>query len=370
MDFLLIASFPESIVSFRGALIRAIVARGNSVGVAAPGLHANSPERRAVESLGAVALDIPLQRTNVNPFRDLFLTWYLFRLLRSHRPLHVLGYTVKPVVYGSIASWIARVPNRFSLITGLGFALTEARSGLVASVVRWLYRLALRHVHKVFFQNRDDEALFRETGLLPGDTPSVVVNGSGIDLAEFKAQPTSTASIRFLMIARLLGDKGVREYVDAAKRLRGEFPDADFQLAGWIDSNPDCILESELAEWIDSGAITFLGRLDDVRESLAGCSVYVLPSYREGTPRTVLEAMSTGRAIITTEVPGCRETVIDGENGFLVEAKSVDSLVDAMRRFLKSPELAKTMGVESRKIAEAKYDVRNVNAIMMDEMGL
>jgi glycosyltransferase involved in cell wall biosynthesis len=172
------------------------------------------------------------------------------------------------------------------------------------------------------------------------------------------------------MISRLLGDKGVREYAEAALRVKEKYPKIEFVLVGWLDENPDSITQSELDKWVNRGVISFLGKLEDVREVIANCSVFVLPSYREGTPRTVLEAMAMGRAIITTDAPGCRETVIDGENGFLVPVKSVDDLEKSILKFIKQPGLAVSMGKRSREIAEVKYDVKKVNDIMLQEMGI
>lgn len=237
-------------------------------------------------------------------------------------------------------------------------------------LVRILYRFALTKAHKVFFQNPDDERLFRELGLMPAAVPSIVVNGSGVDLASFAMSPILKRMPVFLMIGRLIGDKGLREYAEAAKRVKGIHPEARFQLIGWLDTNPDAIAQSELDWWIADGTLEFLGKLDDVRPAIADSTVYVLPSYREGTPRTVLEAMSMGRPIITTDAPGCRETVIDGENGFLVPVKSVDALVEAMLKFIEDPTLAPRMGRRSREIAEEKYDVHKVNAVMLHEMGI
>jgi glycosyltransferase involved in cell wall biosynthesis len=173
-----------------------------------------------------------------------------------------------------------------------------------------------------------------------------------------------------LLIARLLGDKGIREYAQAAQRIRAIHQDVRFSLVGWIDENPDAITQAELDAWTVAGDLVYLGRLEDIRPAIAACSVYVLPSYREGTPRTVLEAMAMGRPIITTDAPGCRETVIDGDNGFLVPVRSVDALVEAMQRFVQDPGLAARMGQRSRQLAEEKYDVHKVNAVMLKEMGL
>jgi glycosyltransferase involved in cell wall biosynthesis len=236
--------------------------------------------------------------------------------------------------------------------------------------VRVLYRFALGRTHKVFFQNADDERLFRKLGLLPAFVPSVVVNGSGVDVASFSSKPLPLGTISFLMIGRLLGDKGVREYAAAARRIKAFHPRARFQLVGWIDTNPDAIGQSELDSWTTDGTLEFLGKLKDVRPAIAASTVYVLPSYREGTPRTVLEAMAMGRPIITTDAPGCRETVIDQQNGFLVPVKSVEALAEAMMKFIEDPSLALRMGRRSREIAEAKYDVHNVNAVMLREMGI
>jgi glycosyltransferase involved in cell wall biosynthesis len=195
-----------------------------------------------------------------------------------------------------------------------------------------------------------------------------------VDLASFTLRPlplgTLTGAVRFLFIGRLLGDKGVREYAQAAHLLKISHPQVQCALVGWIDSNPNAINQAELDGWVADGSIEFLGRLSDVRPAIEACSVYVLPSYREGTPRTVLEAMAMGRAVITTDAPGCRETVVDGDNGFLVPVKTVDALADAMARFINDPDLAFRMGQRGRQLAEDKYDVHKVNAVMLKEMGL
>ena len=368
--FLLLASFPDSIPTFRGELIRALVASGFDVHVAAPGLSTHSAAMAFLSACGCTAHDVPLERNGTNPVADLRLVFALLVLVRRLQPEVMLAYTIKPVVYGVIAGWLACVPRRFALVTGLGYAFTEGRAGPLTQLIRRLYGFALTRTHGVFFQNPDDEALFRSLGLLPEAVPSWVVNGSGVDTAQFAPASLPIGAPAFLMIGRLLGDKGVREYAAAARQLGGEFPDARFQLVGWIDSNPDAITQGELDAWVADGTLDFLGRLADVRPAIAACTVYVLPSYREGTPRTVLEAMAMGRPIITTDAPGCRETVIDGDNGFLVPVQSVDALVDAMLKFIEDPALAPRMGRRSRQIAEDKYDVHKVNAVMLREMGI
>ena len=370
--FLLIASFPDSLIKFRGPLLRALVAKGLDVHVAAPNLEDVPDICTELEARGITLHQISLKRTGTNPFADLTAVAELWGLMRGIRADGVLGYTIKPVIYGSLAAWLASVPNRFSLVTGLGYAFTgnaSGKRGLLRKLIQRLYRFALSKNSKVLFQNPDDEALFRQLGLLPAHVLSCVVNGSGVDVADYALAPL-LGKPSFLLIARLLGDKGVREYAQAARQVKTQYPDTVFRLVGWLDDNPDAIDQQELDEWVSSGTLEFLGKLSDVRPAIAESNVYVLPSYREGTPRTVLEAMAMGRPVITTDAPGCRETVSDGDNGFLVPVKAVDALVAAMIKFIENPELVSKMGQRSRLVAEQKYDVHRVNELMLTEMGI
>lgn len=371
MRLLLVGSFAESLLNFRGVLIDDLLRAGVEVHVAAPGLG-DEALSQALRNRGAIPHDIPLRRTGMNPVADVGAMVGLWRLMRQLHPDVFLGYTIKPVIYGLLAARLVGVRRRCALITGLGYAFQDrpdgAKAHLVSGLARGLYRVALRVAHRVFFQNPDDQALFRTLGILGDQTESTVVNGSGVDVRYFAQAPVPDDGVAFLMIARLLGAKGVREYAQAAMQLRHEFPQASFRLAGWIDGGPDSIGSDEIAAWVAHGHIDYLGKLADVRPALRACSVYVLPSYREGTPRTVLEAMAIGRAVVTTDTPGCRETVIDSWNGYLVPVRSSDALVSAMRRFLRDPSLAREMGARSRQVAEEKYDVRRVNAEMLRGM--
>jgi glycosyltransferase involved in cell wall biosynthesis len=340
--------------------------------VAVPDLDPYSDIATQLNARGVQVHDIPLQRTGMNPLKDLSALSALRKLMRQIRADYVLGYTIKPVIYGSLAAWMAGVTNRFALITGLGYAFTGEATGLrklLRMLIQQLYRFSLSRNRLVFFQNPDDEALFRELSLLKPAISSCVVNGSGVDVAEYMvAVLPETPS--FLLIARLLGDKGVREYAQAAAQVKQRYPGVTFRLVGWIDDNPDAISQAELDGWIAGGTIEFLGKLSDVRPAISDSSVYVLPSYREGTPRTVLEAMAMGRAVITTDAPGCRETVVDGDNGYLVPVQDVSALAAAMIKLVESPARVTAMGARSRQMAEDKYDVHKVNAVMLGEMGL
>lgn len=379
MIFLIIASYPGSILKFRGALIEALQNKGFEIHIAAPEFNNYSEEIEVLKGLGYTLHDIPMQRTGTNPLKDAAAFSSLYLIMRKIRPSHVMGYTIKPVIYGTLAAWAAKIPNRYALITGLGYAFqqveeTDNRSKL-QKLIHGLYKQALSKTSKAFFQNPDDLNLFKHLKLISPATPTAVVNGSGVDVSEYEVAPLPIADdkateLRFLLIARLLGDKGVREYAQAAKRIKANYPQTQFDLVGWIDDNPDSIEQQELDNWIKDGTINFWGKLSDVKPAIAASSIYVLPSYREGTPRTVLEAMAMGRPVITTDAPGCRETVTDGVNGFLVPVKSVDGLVGAMEKFITDPALINTMGQASRKIAEERFDVHAVNNFMLKEMGL
>lgn len=370
--FLLIAGYAGSLLNFRGELIKALIRQRCEVHVAAPDIISDSQAHERLSSLGCVIHDVSLKRTGINPIHDLKTLFNLCYLMLKVRPDFVLAYTIKPVIYGVLAAWIVGVKNRFALITGLGYAFTGDEKGkraFLRSVIQRLYSFSLSRAKLVFFQNPDDEALFRRLQLLDPSNPSCVVNGSGVDVSQFTVVPLP-AKTTFLLIARLLGDKGIREYAQAAKLVKARYPQVVFKLVGWIDDNPDAIRQQELDEWIQAGTLDFLGKLDDVRPAISESSVYVLPSYREGTPRTVLEAMAMGRPVITTDAPGCRETVVDGDNGYLIPVKDVTALTDAMFSLIENPDLSIRMGGKSREIAESKYDVHKVNALMLERMEL
>lgn len=366
---LIVAPFAPSFVPFRGALIAEMVKQGHQVVAAAPGLDSKSEGE--LRHLGASPREIPLENASLNPLAFVRSFRAMRKLIREIRPDVVLGYAIKPVIVTTLVGRAERVGTIVSVITGLGYAFTgglEPKRLLSRTLASLLYRMALKRSDDVIFLNPDDRATFTDLGLVPAGKPSHLLNGEGLDVDFFSPAPLPKRT-SFLMIARLLKDKGIREFAEAAKRLKARHPEVPIALVGFRDSSPDSLPQADLDELIRCG-VDFKGRLDDVRPAIRDCSVYVLPSYREGTPRSVLEAMAMGRAIVTTDVPGCRETVRPGENGFLVPARDADSLHEAMLRFVDDPDLAPAMGSASRRIAEEKYDVDKVNAQLLGYIGL
>jgi glycosyltransferase involved in cell wall biosynthesis len=350
-------------------MIRAMIERGHEV-------HACAPEPAddvlaALSSSGAHLHTVYMERTGMNPAKDLRTVAQLVALLRKVQPDVFFSYTVKPVIYGCIAARIAGVPQISPMITGithafLGETLRERAFGSLAFA---LYKAALGSAHRVFFQNPDDMALFVEKQLLPSPDRAILVNGSGVDIDAFSPTPLPT-SPSFLLIARLIQDKGIREYVEAARQVKRTVPEATFRLVGGFDDKPTSFSQQELDSWVSEGTIEYLGTLTDVRPAITDAAVYVLPSYREGTPNTVLEAAAMGRPVITTDTAGCRETVLDGETGILVPVRDAKALAAAMQRFISEPELVTKMGNKARSFVVEKYDVNKVNAILLKEMQL
>lgn len=369
-NILVLGGLANSLVNFRGALLAEMVRRGHEVISCAA---EDCPEvADELAAMGARYVPLHFKRAGLNPFRDLLLLFRLVKLMLRLRPDIVLAYTIKPVIYGSLACRLTGVQRCYSMITGLGYAFmggVDLRQRLVGKLASLLYRAALVGNAGVFFQNRDDLALFANTGLLRAHLKTRVINGSGVDTDYFRLMPQPVGPVTFLLIARLLKDKGISEYVAAALATMQRYPDTVFRLVGPFDPSPAAIGIDQINAWHRAG-VQYLGEAKDVRPHLAACNVYVLPSYREGTPRTVLEAMATGRPVITTDAPGCRETVTHGDNGFLVPVKDVKALADAMQRFIIHPEWIPRMGQRSREIAEIKYDVRRVNAAILQHMDL
>lgn len=364
----------RSLINFRGPLLQLFQSRGHEVIAAAPDDEAAAEVAETLRRWGIRFVAVPLARGGTNPLRDWASLRNIERLLREITPDVLIAYTVKPVVYGGIAARAVGNIQYFPMITGLGYAFTEGR-GLKRTVLRrtvsQLYRWGLTSARTVIFQNPDDQALFAELGLVRDPVRSVRVFGSGVDQAEFPPQPLPEAPV-FLMLARLVADKGVREYVEAARRVRSSYPEARFLLAGGLDSNPAAITQVEVDAWVGEGVVEYLGPVHPAQPVLARCRYYVLPSfYREGTPRSVLEAMSTGRPIITTDAPGCRETVEHGGNGLLVPPRDSEALAKAMIDLLeRSDDDIVAMAAASRELVRQRFDVHRVNQTILEATGL
>lgn len=381
MKFLLIAGYDASLTNFRLPLMREVMAAGWEVVAAAPAETPRVPAQLA--EAGIRFVPVQLARTGLNPLAD----WRSFRNLRSlcatEKPDVVLSYTIKPVIYGSLAAHAAGVPSVHALITGLGTAFyTEGVKGrLLRGVAESLYRWSLRRCRRVFVQNGEIETLFLERGLAKREQ-LVQVAGSGVDTEHFAAKPLPSGT-RFLYLGRMLRDKGLVELAEAAAELRRTHPEAGCRIVGPADTNPTGIRETDIDGWVSRGWLERFPPCEDVRGHLADCSVYVLPSYHEGMPRSVLEAMSVGRAIITTDTIGCRDTIVvpagnkrdahgilEGENGLLVPTRSSRALAIAMQRLASDRGLVQRMGARSRQIAVERFDVRAVNRTLCHGMGI
>lgn len=372
MKILVLASLAYSLTNFRGTLLSAMVDAGHEVVACAP--DENPEVRDWLTKKGIGFRTVRMARAGMNPFADAATLWDMVSLMRKERPDVVLAYTQKPIIYGGLAARIVGGIRYFAMCSGLGHAFSGdggPRSQVLKKIVSLLYRAAVAKASGVFVFNQDDNDEMRRNGILVPGQVATQVPGSGIDLSRFTHQPLPPGPPKFLMVARLLRDKGPGEFANAAAKVRQKFPEARFQLLGPFDANPSSISKGELDRWQADGLIEYLGETSNVQPFLADCSVFVLPTYyREGLPRTILEAMATGRAIITTETPGCRETVAKDTNGILVPPRDSKALADAMAELAGDVALRERYGNASRRIAEDRFDVHKVNALLLGKMGL
>lgn len=372
-NILIITSYGPSLVNFRFSLIKKMLSKGHKVYVASPINNFSQQMQEKLICIGVKINIVELSSQSLNGFNDLKFIIQIYKIIKNYKPSKIISYTAKPVIYTGLILNFFKSIDYFPMITGLGYFFIERNSikhKFFQFFIIKLYTLAIKNSTKIIFQNNDDRLLFLRFKIIQNKNILEVVNGSGVDLKEY---PFSKLPLKpvFLMISRLLIDKGIREYVGAAKIVRSKFPNTSFQIAGYLDKNPSSISPSELDLWIKNGYIEYLGSIKSAQSALKACKFFVLPSYREGTPRSTLEALSSGRPIITTDTPGCRETVIHGKNGFLIQAKNSDALANAMIELLKKNELeVEKMGKESFHIAKTKYDVKKVNRSIMEIMNL
>jgi glycosyltransferase involved in cell wall biosynthesis len=368
MRILLLTSYSKSIISFRGDLIAKLLREGYSVTVAAPEIDTDI--RDALTQMGAHVIQVDLEKAKMNPFRDVSYVLNVIRLIKATRADLVLTYMAKPNIYGSIAAMVMKTKS-IATINGLGYAFGEqGNASLFAKAGRKLIRLMYRYATNgnwcTFFQNKDDLRDFIEAGCLRDHKRTRIVDGSGVNLDLFPPAKLPRESV-FLMMARLSISKGVREYVEAASLTKKSFPAARFLIAGFVDDVPGAIDREEMRTWEQKG-VEYIGYIDNPRQALEDCQVFVLPSHREGTPRATLEAMAIGRPIITSDTAGCRETVIEGENGFLVPVGDVLGLHQKMCWMINNVEQLEEMGKNSRRYAEKRFNVNSVNAKYVEEI--
>ena len=361
---LLIGTSPISLINFRKELIKSLIVNGHQVIVMVSKF--TSTEVENIKNLGVEYIDYSVERNSLNPLADLKTLLNFIKVFTSENPDIVLAYTIKPVVWGGLASRLFKF-NFYALITGLGFAFQgdSFKRKFLTKLVVFLYKAALKKSKAVIFQNTDNRDVFVSKGIVEL-SKTHVVNGSGVDLEKYNVESLPRGGIKFLCLSRLLGEKGLREYAEAAKIVKNKFPDVEFNLIGPEDSSPDAILLNEVDTWSDY--INYKGSTDDVRPYIKDSHVYVLPSYHEGLPRSTLEAMSIGRPVLTTNAVGCKETVEEGINGFKVPVKSADELAKKMIWFIENDSQVKKMGVESRRMVEDKFDVHKVNEEMLKIM--
>lgn len=366
MKFILISPKNRTAYNFRGDLIRKIIESGYEVIVTGP----NRDNVEKIEALGARFVEIPMNKNGVNPLKDLEYQKALCDLFKQEKPDVTLGYTSKPVIYGSIAAKKAGVGHIVAMVTGAGYAFTAQtkKAKLIKAVMSVLYKRAFRCADVAIFQNNDDKAQFVNEHLV-AEEKCRVVNGSGVNTERFPIAPYPE-QMTFFMLSRVMYSKGIREYLKACEIVKEKHPEVRCMLLGACEGIQDSLSEADLKSYIDRGIIEHFGETDTVADYYKQCSVYVLPSYREGTPRTVLEAMSMGRAVITTDAPGCRETVQNGETGFLVSVKDADALAEKMISFIENPQWVSEMGAKSAAYCRQKFDVNKVNADMCNYLNI
>lgn len=368
MKVLVLASYTKSLLLLRKDLLEEMGRRGHEV-------HASAPEEDEdgkIQALGVTFHQAPMERTGMNPLSDLQLIRYYRKLIRSIQPDVLFCYTIKPNIYGGFFGKGAGARRVYTMVTGLGNVFKppqSAKGRAVQAVVKGMYRSALKRCDAVIFQNPDDRQDFVDMGMVEkGKT--FLVNGSGVNMEHFQPSPLPE-SPAFLLVARLLPEKGVMEYLQAARMVKVRRPDVRFMLVGPYEKHPIALKKENIEPYVQDGSVEYFGEQKDVRPFYAMATAVALPcSFREGTPKTLLEAMACGRAILTTDTPGCREVLLPRENGLLLPPKDPQALGDAMLWMAKHPEETRAMGEKGLTYCREKYEVSKVNQSMMDIMML
>ncbi len=367
----LLANGTQSVRTFRLPLIQALVRAGHRVTVIAPG--ADEAFQTELAALGAQGEPLSLDRTGLNPLNDVGFLIRLTRVLRGLKPDCLLTFMIKPNVYGALAGRRAGVARIYGMVEGLGYPFTDGpgpKRRLARLAATQAYRAALPRMTGAIFLNPDDRALFLDRKILTAADKGFVLDGIGVDLDRFAPTPPPTDPVTFLFIGRLIKDKGVAEFLEAARAVKTRWPEVRFTVLGAVDANPSSGPGRLFDEAVAAGIVSHPGHVADVRPYLEDASVFVLPSYREGLPRTGLEALAMGRAVIVTDVPGCREIVRHGVNGWLVPARAAEALAAAMGQAVMDPARIGPMGAASRALAEDRFDERRIHADFLRLTGL
>lgn len=376
MKVILIGTAASSVLGFRADLIKALLLENYTVYAFVS--EYTQAELEKIEFLGAIPVTYRLNRGGLNPLIDIKATYELSKKIKKIGPELVFSYFAKPVVFGTLAAKIAGVPKVIGMLEGLGYTFTDQPEGLskktklIKSVQVLLYKLALPTLDKLVFLNKDDVKDLLEKYKIK--VKQVEVLGAiGLDLEKYAYQPLSDVQrpTNFIFVGRLLKEKGIHEFVSAAKIVKERYPYTQFTVLGAIDTaNLGALKQSELDQLISLQVVNYPGQVNNVKDWIIEADVFVLPSYREGLPLSTQEAMAIGRAVITTDVPGCRETVVDGVNGFLVEKWNPQALAEKMIYFIENPEQVAIMGHESYKIAQEKFDANEVNKRLLTILNL
>lgn len=369
----MVGTLAETMLGFRGELIRDLIAAGHTVYAFA--IDYTPATKQKIRQMGARPVSYRMGQLSANPLSDLGAIFQLYRLFKKHGITLSYCYFSKPAVYGTLAAKMAGIPKRIAKIEGLGRVFTRNPGGdglkthILRCVMVMLFKLSLPHAHKVLVLNQGDKKDLQSFGeKIP---EPFVLGGIGVCMNRYPFRPPVTDPIRFVFIGRLLPEKGVRYFVNAAKAIRGKHPNVEFILVGAPDNKPGAINKAELEQLVAEGTVIWPGPVNDVTPWLAKSSVFVLPTYyREGVPRSTQEALATGRPVITTRMPGCRKTVKEGVSGYLIAPHDQAGLESAMLSFIQNPDLIPAMGIASYRLACEKFDVRIINRTIMREIGI
>lgn len=376
MKISIIGTVASSFYGFRADLIRELCKKGHLVYAFTS--EYSDTDLLKIENLGAIPVTYDLNRGGLNPLSDIVATYKLSHKIQEIKPDLVFSYFTKPVIFGTLAAKWAKVPKIIGMLEGLGYTFTDQPEGLlpktklIRNIQVFLYRIALPYLDQLIFLNPDDPIDLLEKHNLHVKSVNVL-GGIGLNLQSYpyKPIPKLPINLNFLFIGRLLKEKGIHDFIAAIKLVKQKYPTTTFTVLGSVDkSNLGALSEEEVSNLIQAGTIEYPGHVDNIQEWIIKSDVFVLPSYREGVPRSTQEAMAIGRPVITTDVPGCRETVIDGVNGFIVPRWNPEKLAEKMIYFIEHPEKIQLMGEASNKIATEKFDANKVNQKLMDILGL